>query len=208
MDFGCRFRVTLPEPICAEIAHPNNKRGVANEVAQIDSLIRFGTEYVVGMAGKAVGDAEKAFEPPSSPGSQTGKMDVKVRDPFFLESWPQVRSLAEATFISKIPRAGPKIGESGGDKFGFDFEFQAVGVRKIINRNVVQGDVGGSSSRWSADRVHWGCGSLPIELSDFTGAKRLGKRGEALEEVAQLPIHFEGITDMTQVRKGYGSPSF
>ena len=102
MDFVCGFGKALSKPISTEIADPDNKGGVAYEVAQIDSLIRFRAEYVVGMSGEAVGDAEKTFEPPSGPGSQTGKMDMNVRDPFFLESRAQIGGLAEATFIPEI----------------------------------------------------------------------------------------------------------
>ena len=47
---------------------------------------------------------------------------------------------------------------------------------------------------------------MPIDFGDLAGAKRLGKRREPLEEVAQFSIHCEPISDVAELRKIYAVP--
>lgn len=42
---------------------------------------------------------------------------------------------------------------------------------------------------------------MPVEFGEFAGTKRLGKCRESLEEIAQLPVHFEPIRDLFRGRK-------
>ena len=48
---------------------------------------------------------------------------------------------------------------------------------------------------------------MAVEFGEFAGTKRLGKCRESLEEIAQLPVHFEPIRDLFRGRKvvlGFG----
>ena len=102
MDFVSRFGKAAPEPIGAEITDRHDKGGVADEIGQTDSLVRLRAKYIVGVSGETVGDAEKTFEPPSGPGSQTGKMDMNMRDPGFLKFRAQISGFAKAPFVSEV----------------------------------------------------------------------------------------------------------
>ena len=87
-------------------------------------------------------------------------------------------------------------------------EFQAVGVRQVIDGNIFQRNICRPGLGWAPDGVNRGRDALPIEFCQLPGAKCLRKRREPLKEVTQLPIHGEPISDMDEVRKKFGVQSF